>query len=51
MLGVLNKKVSTPVGIIVLLLVASFVGWMILNEYRKVVETRYEMIEISAFEK
>lgn len=48
MWDVLNKKVSTPIGFIVLLSVAFLVGWLILNQYKKVVETRYEMIELGS---
>ncbi len=46
MLNALNKKVSTPLGIIILLLVSLFVGWIILDKYQEVVETRYKVIDL-----
>jgi len=38
----LTKKVSTITGIIVLLLVVSFVGWLILKEYEAILKTHFE---------
>ena len=46
--NLLNKKVSTPIGFIVLFSVTFLVGWLILNQYKKVVETRFEMIELNS---
>ena len=46
MLKILNKKISTEVGIIVLLLVATFAGWVILKEYKKIMEMRFAPLEI-----
>jgi len=48
MWNILNKKVSTPIGFIVLFSVTFLVGWLILNQYKKVVETRFEMIELNS---
>jgi len=49
MLEILNRKISTPLGIIILLLVATFVGGMIIRQYKKVMEIRLESIEIEVF--
>lgn len=49
--GLLNKKVSTPVGVIILLAIVLFVGWMIIRQYEKLVEVRINYIEIEAFGK
>ena len=51
MLGFLNRKISTPVGIIVLVSVATFVGWMIVQQYKNIIERRFEVIELKATEK
>ncbi len=49
--GLLNKKISTPVGVIILLVLVLFVGWMIIRQYEKLVEARIDYIEIEAFGK
>lgn len=46
MLKILNKKISTEAGVIVLLLVAAFAGWVIIKEYKKVMEMRFVPLEI-----
>ena len=46
---ILTKRISTSAGIITLLLVVSFVGWLMIREYKKFVETRFETIEIKVF--
>ena len=49
MLGVLNKKISIEVGVIVLLSVAFFAGWTILKQYESVMEMRFEKIELEIY--
>lgn len=51
MLDILNKKISTWAGIITLLLIASFVGVLIIRQYQKVIEIRFETIELQVLEK
>lgn len=46
MLGILNKRITTKTGIIVLVLVASFVGWLMVREYVELMEIRYAPLEI-----
>ncbi len=49
--GLLNKKISTPVGVIILLAIVLFVGWLIIRQYEKLVEVRIDYIETEAFGK
>lgn len=46
MSGILNKRITTKTGIIVLLLVASFTGWLMIREYIEFIEVRYAPLEI-----
>jgi len=46
MLNVLNKRITTKTGIIVLLLVASFAGWLMVKEYTEFMEIRYAPLRI-----
>jgi len=48
LINLLNKKISTPVGFIVLFSITFLIGWLILSQYKKVVETRFEMIELKS---
>jgi hypothetical protein len=46
MLDILNKRITTKTGIIVLVLVASFTGWLMVKEYVEFMEIRYAPLEI-----
>lgn len=50
MIGVLNRKISTEIGIIVLLLISMFVGWMILRQYKEIVKIRFGPIKTEILE-
>ena len=45
----LNRKVSTEIGIIVILLAAVFAGWVMLNQYKKLMEIKSNVIEVRMF--
>jgi uncharacterized integral membrane protein len=46
-----NKKISTPVGVVILLAIVLLVGWMIIRQYEKLMEVRIEHVEIRALGK
>ena len=50
MLGFLDTKISTPIGILILLLIAGTVGTMIFWQFYKLVTIRFEMVELRALE-
>jgi hypothetical protein len=50
MFAIINRRISTKTGIIVLLLVAAFVGSMIIRQYKNLMEKRFEVIEKEIFE-
>jgi len=45
MSGFLNRKISTKIGIIVLLLIGGFFGWLIIREYKELMEMRLPVLE------
>jgi len=46
MLGFLNTRISTPIGIIILLLVVIAVGAMIFYQLHQVMSIRFEVMEL-----
>jgi len=51
MVGILNRRISTKAGIIILFLIAAFVGSTIIRQYKKIMEMRFEAMETEVFEK
>ena len=45
-LSILNKRISTTVGIIVILSAALFAGWLMIKEYKELMEMRVAPLEI-----
>lgn len=46
MLEFLNTKISTPIGILILLLVVAAVGVMIFYQFYQLMTIRFEVIEL-----
>jgi len=46
LLDILNIKISTKVGIIVLLLIATLAGWIMIYQYKKFMDMRFTPLEV-----
>ena len=46
MLGFLNRRISTHIGIIVILFFAFVAGWFMINQYIRFMEMRIEAVKI-----
>lgn len=51
MLGLLNRKISTSVGLIIVILFAILVSGVIIRQYRELMEIKFEKLELEPFEK
>tara|TARA_Y100000310_G_C20675871_1_gene813002 strand:+ start:950 stop:1099 length:150 start_codon:yes stop_codon:yes gene_type:complete len=45
MLGFLRKKISTQIGLVVIITIAIFAGWAMISQYAQLVETRFDSIQ------
>lgn len=46
MSGILDRKISTGTGLIVVFIFAFFCGYIMISKYQKLMQMRFEQIEI-----
>lgn len=42
----LNRKVPTAVGLTIIIIVAILSGWLMIDEYKKLIEMRFDQVDI-----